>query len=262
MEKNLDVIYEDNHVIVVVKPHNVPSQEDDTKDEDMLSRVKKYIKEKYNKPGNVYVGLVHRLDRPTGGIMCFAKTSKAASRLAKEIQNGEMKKEYLTVLEGQLPLKTKHIVNYLKKDEENNLVKIVPMSEVGAKKAELIYEVIETENEYKEIELKKSNYKINENMDLTNQQPKMIKQISNTLSLTKIQLLTGRSHQIRVQMSNLKAPVYGDGKYGAKLGRTKELALWAYKLEFIHPTTKQKMTFKVLPDCEKEPWNKFNLLKI
>ena len=146
MEKNLDVIYEDNHVIVVVKPHNVPSQEDDTKDEDMLLRVKKYIKEKYNKPGNVYVGLVHRLDRPTGGIMCFAKTSKAASRLAKEIQNGEMKKEYLTVLEGQLPLKTKHIVNYLKKDEENNLVKIVPMSEVGAKKAELIYEVIETEN--------------------------------------------------------------------------------------------------------------------
>ncbi len=262
MEKNLDVIYEDNHVIVVVKPHNVPSQEDETKDEDMLSLVKKYIKEKYNKPGNVYVGLIHRLDRPTGGIMCFAKTSKSASRLSKEIQDGQMTKEYLTVLEGQLPLKTKHVTNYLKKDEETNTVKIVPMGETGAKKAELIYEVVETLNEFKEVELKKQNYKIDENSCLTEKQPKMIKQISSTLSLTKIQLLTGRSHQIRVQMANLKAPVYGDGKYGAKLGKTKELALWAYKLEFIHPTTKQKMTFKVLPDGDKEPWKRFNLLKV
>ena len=141
--EQLDVIYEDNHLIVVIKPQNVPTMEDASKDLDLLSMVKAYIKEKYNKPGNVYVGLVHRLDRPTGGIMVFAKTSKAASRLSAQIQDGTMKKEYLTVLKGQLPLKTKKIVNYLKKDGESNTVKIVPMSEEGAKKAELIFEVLE-----------------------------------------------------------------------------------------------------------------------
>ena len=231
--KELDVIYEDNHLLVVVKPQNIPSQADSSEDEDMLSLVKKYIKEKYNKPGNVYAGLVHRLDRPTGGVMVFAKTSKAASRLSSEIVDGTLKKEYLVVLDGQLPLKTKKVVNYLKKDEENNIVKIVPMAEEGAKRAELIFEVLETDFNEKRC-----------------------------LSLAKIQLLTGRSHQIRVQMANLKAPVFGDGKYGKVESSTKELALWAYKLEFVHPTTKQKMIFKVLPDENKTPWNKFNLKKI
>lgn len=229
--EQLDVIYEDNHIIVVIKPQNIPTMEDASKDLDLLSMVKAYIKEKYNKPGNVYVGLVHRLDRPTGGIMVFAKTSKAASRLSAQIQDGTMKKEYLTVLKGQLPLKTKKIVNYLKKDGESNTVKIVPMSEEGAKRAELIFEVLET--------------------DFSQNPP---------LTLAKIELLTGRSHQIRVQMAALKAPVFGDWKYG---GETKKqnLALWAYKLEFVHPTTKQKMSFKVLPEA-KLPWTRFNLSKI
>ena len=150
MEKELDIIYEDNHLIVVVKPQNIPTQKDESEDEDMLSKVKEYIKEKYQKPGNVYVGLVHRLDRPTGGVMVFAKTSKAAARLSKQIQDCEMEKEYLTVLEGQLPLKTKTLVNYLKKDEENNMVKIAPMGETGAKRAELVYETLEVEKEFKE----------------------------------------------------------------------------------------------------------------
>lgn len=260
MEEKLNVIYEDNHLIVVIKPQNIPTQEDESGDVDMLSLVKEYIKEKYNKPGNVFVGLVHRLDRPTGGVMVFAKTSKSASRLCKEIQDGTFEKEYLAVLEGQLPLKTKKLVNYLKKDEENNIVKIAPMGEIGAKKAELIYETLEVENEYKEVELAPRN-RINEN-SLSCEDQKKIKALGKTLTLAKVKLLTGRAHQIRVQFANLKAPVFGDGKYGAKEGKSKQLALWAYKLQFVHPTTKETMIFKVLPDETKEPWKRFNLTKI
>lgn len=259
MNQELDVIYEDNHIIVVVKPQNIPTQEDESKDLDMLTLVKQHIKQKYNKPGNVYVGLVHRLDRPTGGVMVFAKTSKAASRLCAQIQDGTLKKQYLTVLEGQLPLKTKRLVNYLKKNEEKNIVKIAPMSEVGAKKAELVYETLEVENEYIEVDFK-PRAKINENS--FNESTSKVKQLSKTLTLAKVELITGRGHQIRVQFANLKAPVFGDGKYGAKEGKSSQLALWAYKLEFVHPTTKEKMTFKVLPDHEKQPWNVFNFSKI
>ena len=260
-EKKLDIIYEDNHLIVVVKPQNIPTQKDESEDEDMLSLVKSYVKEKYNKPGNVYVGLVHRLDRPTGGVMVFAKTSKAAARLSAQIQSCEMQKEYLTVLEGQLPLKTKTLVNYLKKDEENNMVKIAPMGEVGAKRAELVYDTVEVDKTFKEVADVLTKPRINEN-SLEEKQQKTVKKLDKILTLAKVKLITGRGHQIRVQFANLKAPVYGDGKYGAKLGKTNNLALWAYKLEFIHPTTKQKMSFKVLPDGNKEPWNKFNLNKI
>lgn len=260
MKENLGIIYEDNHVIVVIKPQNIPTQEDESGDLDLLSMIKQYIKEKYNKPGNVYVGLVHRLDRPTGGVMVFAKTSKAASRLCKEIQDGTMKKEYLTVLEGQLPLKTKHLVNYLKKDEERNIVKVAPMSEKGAKRAELVYDIIEVEKEFKDVNLAPSS-KINEN-SLEEKAPSQARELSKILTLAKVELLTGRGHQIRVQFANLKAPVFGDVKYGNGNGKTNELALWAYKLEFVHPTTKEKMSFKVLPPSEKEPWNKFNLNRI
>ena len=261
MEKELDIIYEDNHLIVVVKEQNVPTQKDESEDQDMLTKVKDYIKEKYQKPGNVYVGLVHRLDRPTGGVMVFAKTSKAASRLSKQIQDCEMEKEYLTVLEGQLPAKTKTLVNYLKKDEENNMVKVAPMGETGAKRAELIYETVEVDTEFKEVVETPKKPRINEN-SMEEKAPKTVKELSKILTLAKVKLITGRGHQIRVQFANLKAPVYGDGKYGAKIGKTKKLALWAYKLEFVHPTTKQKMSFKVLPDANQEPWNKFNLSKI
>lgn len=233
-EKELKIVYEDNHVIVVIKPHNIPSQEDETGDKDMLNLVKEYIKIKYNKPGNVYVGLVHRLDRPTGGLMVFAKTSKAASRLAEQMQDGRFNKKYLTVLDGVPVDRRKKQVNYLKKDEKTNIVKIVPMGEEGAKRAELIYNVLEVEN---------------------------------NLSLAEIELLTGRSHQIRVQMSSLKAPVFGDIKYGVKKtnnlnSKTENLALWAYKLNFEHPTTKKSMSFICFPNLENYPWSEFNLEKL
>ncbi len=265
--EDLQVIYEDNHVIVVIKPQNIPTQKDETEDLDMLTMVKDYIKVKYNKPGNVYVGLVHRLDRPTGGLLVFAKTSKAASRLSEQIQNGEFDKRYLTVVEGPLNEKTKHLQHYLKKDEKTNTVKIVPMSESGAKKAELIYNVLDVYNEYVEVQRKAiKKVRINVHEDLTQEENNEIftdKVVTKTLTLAEVKLLTGRSHQIRVQMASLKAPVFGDVKYGnTKAENTKNLALWAYELTFTHPTTKRKMSFKVLPDTEKEPWNKFNFNKI
>ena len=223
--ENLNVIYEDNHIIVVVKPQNVPSQADESKDEDMLSLVKAYIKEKYNKPGEAFVGLVHRLDRPTGGIMVFARTSKAANRLSEQIKNGEFVKTYYCVTECIPKELDGHIVNYLKKVD--NIVKIVPMSETGAKRAETIYNVLQTNGKN---------------------------------ALIKVNILTGRSHQIRVQMANLNAPIYGDGKYGKVNKLTNHLALWAGELSFKHPTKDETLYFKVYPPEEK-PWTEFNLLK-
>ena len=227
MEK-LTVLYEDNHCIVVVKPQNIPSQEDASGDEDMLSMVKQYIKGKYNKPGEAYVGLVHRLDRPTGGIMVFAKTSKAASRLCQEIKENKMQKTYYAVLTKIPQLKENTLVHYLKKDEKNNIVRVAPQSEQGVKKAELHYKVLQTNGE---------------------------------LALVEVKLITGRSHQIRVQMSAINCPLYGDRKYGADKNMTSNLGLWAGRLEFVHPTTKQNMIFACPPDSEKEPWNKFYMDK-
>ena len=210
---NLNVLYEDNHIIVVEKKPNILSQSDITGDIDLLSMVKKYIKEKYNKPGNVYVGLVHRLDRPVGGIMVFAKTSKAAKRLNEQIKNHEFKKTYLAVLDGTLKNKNDKLVNYLYKDEKLKKSMVVDKSHLKAKLSELNYEVI------------------GYNDDKT---------------IVKINLITGRHHQIRVQFSNIGYPLVGDQLYGKE--NKKQIMLYAYKLEFIHPTTKEKMTYKILPN--------------
>ena len=122
----MKVLYEDNQIIVVIKEPNIPSQADKTKDEDMLSMVKKYVKEKYNKPGEAYIGLVHRLDRPVGGIMVFARTSKAASRLSEQVRNKEFKKKYLAVVDGKFENKKGTLEDYLFKDKRNNISKVVP----------------------------------------------------------------------------------------------------------------------------------------
>lgn len=221
----LKVLHEDNHIIVVIKPHNIPSQADESGDMDLLSQVKAYLKEKYNKPGNVFVGLVHRLDRPTGGIMVFAKTSKAASRLSEQIKEHTTTKVYYTVVDGELRAAEERLVNYLKKDEKNNIVKLVSQGESGAKKAELYYKVLQTEGNY---------------------------------SLLEVKLLTGRSHQIRVQLSGIGIPICGDAKYNKKASsKMKNLALWAGRLEFNHPVTKERMVFIASPDVSATPWNKF-----
>ena len=224
----MEILYEDNHVIVVLKPHNVPSQEDASKDKDMLTIVKEYIKEKYNKPGNVYVGLVHRLDRPTGGIMVFAKTSKAASRLSEQFRNGEAEKTYFAIVKGNLKLKQTKLVNYLLKDEINNKVRVVPMSTQGAKRAELDYELLDAKE---------------------------------GLNLLKVKLGTGRGHQIRVQLSTIGNPIYGDQKYGGEDMPKANLNLFAVELKFYHPTTKERLVFRAYPPEDKIAWNKFNLEK-
>ena len=215
MEK-LNVLYEDNHIIVVVKPVNIPSQGDKTGDEDMLTIIKEYIKEKYNKPGEVYLGLIHRLDRPTGGVMVFARTSKAASRLSEQVREKTMHKKYLCIVDGKMESNTGSMRDYLLKNEKTNTSKVVKEGTKNAKEALLDYEVV------------KYNDEIN-------------------MSVVKVDLHTGRHHQIRVQLSHAGHSIFGDQKYGTR-GQGKQIALWAYELTIQHPITKEEMTFKCLPE--------------
>ena len=220
--QELKVIFEDNHIIVVEKIPNIPSQEDKTGDIDMLSIVKKYVKEKYNKPGNVYIGLVHRLDRPVGGVMIFAKTSKAAARLSNQVREKVFKKKYITVVDGKFDVKKGILEDYLYKDERNNMSKVVKKEKKNAKLAKLDFEVLK----YNEIK---------------------------NLSLVKVNLHTGRHHQIRVQLSNFVHSIFGDQKYGTR-GKGKQIALWANELTIEHPITKEQMTFISVPE-KKGTWS-------
>lgn len=214
----MKVLYEDNHIIVVEKMPNVPSQADKTGDEDMLTIIKSYLKEKYNKPGNVYLGLVHRLDRPVGGVMVFAKTSKAASRLSEEIRNKTFKKTYLAIVNGKMESESGEYVDYLWKDEKQNTSYVVKEGKKNSKLAKLNYEVIA--------------YNEKENV-----------------SLVKINLQTGRHHQIRVQFSSRMHALYGDSKYHGR-GAGSGICLWAYKIKFVHPVKKEEMEFEDCPPKE------------
>lgn len=205
--KMINIIYEDNHLLVVDKPINVPVCEDESKDDDLLNILKQYLKEKYNKQGNVYLGLVHRLDRPVGGIMVFAKTSKAASRISKQISNHTFDKTYYAVVKGKVKTKGT-LIDRLTKDNKKNITKI----DNSGKEAILDYELIE--------------YKDN-------------------LSLVKIKLKTGRSHQIRVQFSSRNHPLYGDQKYNKDSKVNEQIALFAQKIEFIHPTKNNQISFSL-----------------
>ena len=214
--QKLEVLFEDNHIIVVKKEPNIPSQADKTEDLDMLTIIKAYLKEKYNKPGNVYLGLVHRLDRPVGGVMVFAKTSKSASRLSDQIREKVFKKKYLAVVDGQFENKKGVMEDYLYKDERNNMSRVVNKDKKNAKFSKLDYEVLA----YNEVK---------------------------NLSLVKVNLHTGRHHQIRVQLANSGHSIFGDQKYGTR-GKNKQIALWAYELTIKHPITKEDMTFSCLPE--------------
>lgn len=214
-----NILYEDNHIIVVEKKVNVPVQADDSKDLDLLTIIKNYLKEKYHKPGNVYLGLVHRLDRPVGGIMVFAKTSKAASRLSDTIRKKEMVKKYYAVVEGVVE-EVATLKDKLYKDEKTNTVKV----DSRGKEAILSYKRLAIEN--------------------------------NT-SLVDITLETGRSHQIRVQFSSRGHALYGDQRYNKNAKVGEQIALYSYYLSFPHPTTKEKMEFYLpLPDREPFRWYK------
>ena len=222
------ILHEDNSVLVVVKPQNIPSQGDASGDLDLLTLLKQYLKEKYDKPGNVYLGLVHRLDRPTGGVMVFAKNSKSAERLSKQIVDGQMSKSYLTTVLGAPKEKKGTLVNYLKKNPLTNMVYVAAFGDHDTKRAELSYETLET--------------------------------VQDT-SLINVQLTTGRSHQIRVQFAAINCPVFGDMRYGGDVAvKGTNLALWAYKLEFFHPISQKRMVFVVYPP-ETEPWKRFDIDK-
>ena len=219
------ILHEDNHIIVVLKPQNVPSCEDESKDMDMLTMIKEYIREKYNKQGNVYLGLVHRLDRPTGGVMVFAKSSKAASRLSEQLRDGDFEKRYLAVTVGYPREEKATLTHYMKKNAVNNMVYVCPPTVQGAKFAELEYNVLEKNSD---------------------------------LALVDVRLHTGRSHQIRVQMSAIGHPLYGDMRYGGEKAKKGHLALWAYYLSFTHPVSKERMVFRVQPPKDNTPWNIFD----
>ena len=211
----LNVLYEDNHLIVVEKKPNVLSQSDVTGDMDLLTMVKSYVKKKYDKPGNVYIGLVHRLDRPVGGVMVFARTSKAAKRLNEQIKNHEFNKTYVAVLDGILKKEKDELVNYLYKDEKTGISKVVDKHFTGGKLSKLNYEVM-------------GYYKNN--------------------TIVKVKLITGRHHQIRLQFKALGYPLYGDQLYGKK--NNEQIRLYAYLLAFNHPVTKERLCFKLLPKWE------------
>lgn len=217
----LKILYEDNHIIVVVKPVGVPVQADKSGDEDMLTIIKAYLKEKYQKPGNVYLGLVHRLDRMVGGVMVFAKTSKAASRISEYIRQKNVKKRYVAVVNGTLPVSSEEITlqHELLKNERTNMSSVV-IHHPKVKEAILTYHVL-------------GNFTYR-------QKP---------YSLVDVNLQTGRHHQIRVQFAHISHPLYGDVKYGQKINKIgQNLALWSYYLSFFHPTKDEYLEFRCYPD--------------
>lgn len=218
----LDVIYEDNHIMVVRKPVNILSQKDNTNDIDMTTIVKSYLKEKYNKPGNVYLGLLHRLDRPVGGLMVLAKTSKAAKRLSEDIKLHKLKKTYIAVVEGIIKSDKGIMKDYLKRLPNGN---VITTTNNDGKYAELEYKVLER------------NKKCNK-------------------TLVEINLKTGRHHQIRVQFSSRGHALCGDQRYNKK-DKT-QIALFANKLSFIHPVKKVEMNFLIKPESSGY-WTLFTL---
>ena len=227
MHPDITIIFEDNHLLVVNKPVNVPTQPDRSGDPDMLSMLKTYLKEKYHKPGNVFLGLVHRLDRPTSGLIVFARTSKAAARLSDQIRRKKIQKDYLAVVHGSVD-QNGLLEHHLSKDRDKNIVTVVSNNVEKAKKAVLTYESIE---------------------------------YSKRLTLVKIHLITGRSHQIRVQFAEEGHPVWGDHKYGVADQKTEtNLALHAFQLKLIHPTKKKEMIFTSYPGAN-IPWSEFTKTK-
>ena len=212
-QRNYDIpiLLEDNHLLCVVKPPNLPVQADASGDDDLLSILKRYIGHKYQKPGAVYLGLVHRLDRPVGGAMVFARTSKAAARLSKAFACRDTQKQYLAVLQGKLDA-PRTLEDWLKKGPDG-MVRVTAPGADGAKLARLDTEPLCTRD---------------------------------GLTLARISLHTGRAHQIRVQHAHAGLPLWGDARYGGgKPGQ--QIALWSTSLTFPHPVAKTPVTLQSLP---------------
>lgn len=223
----VQILYEDNHVLAAVKPPGVLSQADAGGAADMLTVLKGYLKEKYQKPGKVFLGLVHRLDRPVGGVMVFAKTSKCAARLSAQIRNREVSKSYLAVVAGRPPAAQGSLCGNLLKDRKTNVASLTADEQAG-KPVVLHYELAAYEAVC-------------------------------DLALLRIRLDTGRPHQIRVQLSAAGCPVYGDRKYNpaARNGPRADVALWSYSYAFCHPTTRAPLVITAAPP-QQSPWHYFD----
>ncbi|OGH88092.1 MAG: hypothetical protein A3J93_05565 [Candidatus Magasanikbacteria bacterium RIFOXYC2_FULL_42_28] len=216
----IQVIYEDNHLVAVFKPAGVLVQGDETGDKCLMDEVKKYLKEKYQKPGNVFLGMLHRLDRPVSGIVLFAKTSKGASRLSEQFRAHTITKIYTALVEGIPREKSATLVHYLLKDKNKNIVEVFDKPTTGALRAELNYQVIKH---------------------------------FNGRALLEIILKTGRSHQIRSQLKTIGCPIVGDVKYGGpKWQYPSEIALCATELAFKLATGEETQTIKIEPP---ESWS-------
>ncbi len=229
MSRPIKIIYEDNHLLVVEKPCNIPSQADVSGDLDLLSLLKGDLKKRYQKPGNIFLGLVHRLDRPVGGVMVLAKTSKAASRLGEQMQANLFSKVYYGIVYGRPLLSQGRLQDYLLKEPQTNTTKVVTLEQKGAKYAELDYQLLASREGF---------------------------------SLLQLKLKTGRSHQIRVQLANYGHPLYGDQKYAKGLaGPGEQLALWAGALGFRHPVTKEEVRYLSKPPLI-YPWDLFGEIAV
>lgn len=228
MRKPLEerILFEDNHLLIVNKLPSEIVQGDKTGDVCLLDDVKSYIKETYNKPGNVYAGLVHRIDRPVSGAVIFAKTSKALSRMTLKIKEREFKKTYLAIVKNKPPKDTDELSDYMIKNENQNKSYIVKSDTKGAKLAQLRYRVIGSSDSY---------------------------------YLLEVELITGRHHQIRAQLAHMGCPIKGDLKYGfPRSNPDASISLHAYKLEFEHPTTKNIINIKA-PQPTGKPWECFEI---
>ncbi len=219
----IKILQEDEDIIVCVKPYGVPAQKDKSRDIDVLTYLKNHMYERDALEEEPYLAMIHRLDRPVGGIMVFAKNQKAASKLSDQVQDGTMIKFYQAVVTGRMPEEAGELADYLLKDSKTNTTKVVKKGTKGAKYAVLEYEVLD------EFETDQG-----------------------ILSYLLIQLFTGRHHQIRVQLASRGTGIYGDTKYNPNFQKTKksyqQIALYATRLEFEHPTTGEHMVFKCEPE--------------
>ena len=220
----LDIIYEDNHIVVVNKKPSQIVQGDKTGDVPMSDILKAYLKEKYNKPGNVYLGLVHRLDRPTSGIVIFGRTDKAASRLSKLFHDRDVAKKYWAVVQEAPPEESGHLIHFLRKKEKQNKSYVVKEQAEGAKKAELKYKLLGKSDRY---------------------------------YLLEVELLSGRHHQIRCQLAHIGCPIKGDVKYGfSRANKDLSIHLHARSLSLVHPVKKEQMQYIAKPPID-PVWNYF-----
>lgn len=220
-----NIIYEDNHLIVVRKRPGQLVQGDKTGDKPITEDLKHYLKKKYNKPGNVFIGLTHRLDRPVGGVMIFAKTSKALSRMNEQFKSNHPQKQYLAIVKNKPPKQKDKLVHYLEKNQKQNKSYIAKSTDKLAKKSILEYELLGASDRY---------------------------------HLLKIDLLTGRHHQIRTQLAHIGCPIKGDLKYGFdRSNKDGNISLYAWKIKITHPIKKTEIEFRTNPPDE-DIWGLFN----